>query len=125
MAETFENFKVYQSTLILTKNIFELLDNDVLRKEFELTNQLKRAVLSISNNIAEGSEYNNNAQFVSFLRYAKGSCAEVRNMLNICCEIYKIDVEPLQDNCREISVQLSKFIDYLKNTDNQRNKKIN
>lgn len=123
MAETFENFKVYQSTLILTKNIFELLDNDVLRKEFELTNQLKRAVLSISNNIAEGSEYNNNAQFVRFLRYAKGSCAEVRNMLNICCEIYKIDVETLQDNCREISVQLSKFIDYLKNTDNQRNKK--
>lgn len=123
MAETFENFKVYQLTLVLTKNIFELLDNDVLRKEFELTNQLKRAVLSISNNIAEGSEYNNNAQFVRFLRYAKGSCAEVRNMLNICSEIYKIDVKPLQDDCRKISVQLSKFIDYLKNSDNQRNKK--
>ncbi|CEN45238.1 S23 ribosomal protein (fragment) [Capnocytophaga canimorsus] len=30
------------------------------------------------------SEYNNNAQFVRFLKYAKGSCAEVRNMLNIC-----------------------------------------
>ncbi|WP_257201209.1 four helix bundle protein [Chryseobacterium sp. WG14] len=33
-----------------------------------MTNQIKRAVLSISNNIAEGSEYNNNAQFYSVFK---------------------------------------------------------
>lgn len=120
MAENFENFKVYQLTLILTKNIFELLSNEALQKEFELYNQLKRAILSISNNIAEGSEYNSNIQFVRFLKYAKGSCAEVRNMLNICEKIYQIDVEQLQKDCKEISVQLSKFIDYLKITSHKK-----
>ncbi|GIZ14263.1 four helix bundle protein [Capnocytophaga catalasegens] len=114
--------KVLESkeTLALTKKVFELLNHQYLKNEFEFSNQMKRAVLSISNNIAEGSEYNNNAQFVRFLKYAKGSCAEVRNMLNICGEIYNINTESLKEHCKEISVQLSKFIDYLKVNDNKR-----
>lgn len=120
MAQEFEQFKVYQLALILTKNIFELLNQEHLKREFELSNQMKRAVLSISNNIAEGSEYNNNRQFIRFLIYAKGSCAEVRNMLNICELIYELDTKNLQNDTRIIAMQLSKFIDYLKNNDNQR-----
>ena len=122
MAQEFESFRVYKETLALTQKVFELLNHQHLKNEFEFSNQMKRAVLSISNNIAEGSEYNNNAQFVRFLKYAKGSCAEVRNMLNICNEIYHINTENLKEHCREISVQLSKFIDYLKNNDNKRSK---
>ncbi|WP_395046941.1 four helix bundle protein [Flavobacterium sp.] len=48
---------------------------------------MKRAVVSIINNIAEGSEYNNNRQFIRFLKYSKGSCAEVRNMLILSREL--------------------------------------
>ncbi|WP_440132419.1 four helix bundle protein [Chryseobacterium tongliaoense] len=55
MAVEFEKFEVYQLTVNLTKNIFSLLNNDKFRKEFELTSQIKRAVLSISNNISEGA----------------------------------------------------------------------
>lgn len=120
MAQEFESFKVYQLTLLLTQKIFELLNHQKLKNEFELSNQMKRAVLSISNNIAEGSECNNNTQFVRFLKYAKGSCAEVRNMLNICNEIYNINTDDLKEHCREISIQLSKFIDYLKTNNNKR-----
>jgi four helix bundle protein len=48
---------------------------------------MKRAVISITNNIAEGSEYNNNKQFIRYLQYSKGSCAEVRNMLILSKEL--------------------------------------
>ena len=69
MAREFEKFEVYELTIDLTQNIYNLLNKEKFKKEFELCNQLKRAVLSISNNIAEGSEYNNNAQFIRFLKY--------------------------------------------------------
>lgn len=71
MAQEFEKFKVYQLALILTKNIFELLNQEHLKREFELSNQMKRAVLSISNNIAEGAEYNSNAQFIQISEICK------------------------------------------------------
>lgn len=55
--------------------------NQKIAKDFEFKTQIKKAALSISNNIAEGFEYNNNADFHRFLRIAKGSCGEVRNCL--------------------------------------------
>ena len=81
MTKSFEEFEVYKKSLLLTKLVFELLNNKNFEKEFGLKDQMKRAVVSITNNIAEGSEYNNNRQFIRFLKYSKGSCAEVRNML--------------------------------------------
>jgi four helix bundle protein len=117
MAVEFEKFEVYQLAINLTKNIFNLLNQDKYKKEFELTNQIKRAVLSISNNIAEGSEYNNNAQFIRFLKYSKGSCGEVRNMLHLCSILYGEETQYLINDCKLVSKQLSKFIDYLSKTD--------
>lgn len=120
MAVEFENFEVYKQAVNLTKNIFNLLNKEKFKKEFELTNQIKRAVLSITNNIAEGSEYNNNAQFIRYLKYSKGSCGEVRNMLNLCLMLYDEDTTDLINDCKIISKQLSKFIDYLSKTDNKK-----
>ncbi len=117
MAIEFEKFEVYQLAVSLTKNIFNLLNQDKYKKEFELSNQIKRAVLSISNNIAEGSEYNSNAQFIRFLKYSKGSCGEVRNMLHLCSILYDEDTQYLINDCKLVSKQLSKFIDYLSKTD--------
>jgi len=120
MAVEFENFEVYKQATNLTKNVFNLLSKEKFKKEFELTNQIKRAVLSITNNIAEGSEYNNNAQFIRYLKYSKGSCGEVRNMLNLCWMLYEEDTTDLINDCKIISKQLSKFIDYLSKTDNKK-----
>ena len=117
MAVEFEKFEVYQLAINLTKNVFNLLGQDKYKKEFELSNQIKRAVLSISNNIAEGSEYNNNAQFIRFLKYSKGSRCEVRNMLHLCSILYEEDTQDLINDCKLVSRQLSKFIDYLSKTD--------
>lgn len=117
MAVEFENFEVYQLAVNLTKNVFNLLKKDKFKKEFELSNQIKRAVLSISNNIAEGSEYNNNAQFIRYLKYSKGSCGEVRNMLHLCSVLYEEDTNELINDCKIVSRQLSKFMDYLSKTD--------
>ena len=98
--------------------VFELLNNKNFDKEYGFKDQLKRAVVSITNNIAEGSEYNNNKQFVRYLKYSKGSCAEVRNMLILSSELgfcNQIDIKNSYDVSFEISQSISNFIKFLNN----------
>jgi four helix bundle protein len=71
----------------------------------------------MSDNIAEGFEYNNNPDFIRFLNYAKGSSGEFRNKLTILNKAGKIDEETFSDlngKSMEFSSKTKKFIDYLK-----------
>jgi len=52
-------------------------------KDYSFYDQIKRAVVSISNNIAEGSERIASAEFSRFLDIAKGSAGEVRSMYRL------------------------------------------
>jgi len=116
MTLSFENFPIYKKAISFTVKIFKILENENLHKEFSLKDQLKRATLSISNNIAEGSEYGSNKQFIRFLWIAKGSCAEVRSMLFVLHSLEKIDSEifnTLNDECLEITKEIYHFIKYL------------
>lgn len=116
MTKSFEEFDVHKKTIVLTKLIFELLNSKSFEREFSFKDQIKRAVVSISNNIAEGSEYNSNKQFTRYLKISKGSCAEVRNMLILSKELDFCNQNEIQnsyDLTIEISQNLSNFIKYL------------
>lgn len=116
MTKSFEEFEVHKKGVVLTKIIFELLKLKSLEKEFGFKDQFKRAVVSIANNIAEGSEYNSNKQFVKYLKISKGSCAEVRNMLVLSKELSFCKQEEIEEGYNlsiEISQNLSSFIKYL------------
>lgn len=79
---SFEDLVVWQKAQELAAKIYLLADtNRCIVRDFTLRNQLKSAAISISDNIAEGFEYNNNADFHRFLRIAKGSCGEIRNKI--------------------------------------------
>ncbi|WP_335966189.1 four helix bundle protein [Galbibacter sp. PAP.153] len=117
ITKSFEDFEVYKKGILLATLIFELVNNKPFEKEFGFKDQIKRAVISITNNIAEGSEYNNNKQFIRYLKIAKGSCAEVRSMLILAKEL-KLTSPSKMERCYclsiEISQNLSNFIKYLK-----------
>ena len=116
MTKSFEEFQVYQKGVQWTKLIFKLLENKSFEKEYSFKDQIKRAAVSITNNIAEGSEYNNNRQFIRYLKIAKGSCAEVRSMLVLCRELGfsdEIEIKESYNLTIEISQNLSNFIKYL------------
>lgn len=116
MTKSFEEFEVYKKGIQLAKLIFKLLDNKSFEKEFGFQNQIKRAVISITNNIAEGSEYNSNKQLIKYLKISKGSCAEVRSMLILSRELGFCDQNQIEEGYSlsiEISQNLSNFIKYL------------
>jgi four helix bundle protein len=116
MTKSFEEFEVYQKGILLAKMVFKLLDNKAFKREYGFKDQIKRAVISITNNIAEGSEYNNNRQLIRYLKISKGSCAEVRSILILARELgfcSQTEIEESYKTSIEISQNLSNFIKYL------------
>ena len=114
--KSFEDLKVYQDSLDFLVEIYKLLQKEKIKTEFVLANQLKRATLSISNNIAEGFERETDKELVRFLYISKGSAGEVRNIINVLKRINYIDEKEFQEfreKILSISKQLSNFIKYI------------
>lgn len=82
-------------------------------RDFSFRDQIQRASVSIMNNIAEGFERGGNKEFRNFLFISKGSCAEVRSMLNLALElkyVNEIEFKKAYNLTVEISKMLSGFI---------------
>ncbi len=78
---------------------------------------MRRAVISISSNIAEGFERGHIKEFVQFLYIAKGSLGELRSQIIIASELNYIKSEECKkfnEKCTDLSRQISGFIKYLK-----------
>ena len=116
-AASFEDLKVWQETREFVKTIYELTSSDNFRKDYGLKDQIQRAAVSIMNNIAEGFERNNNKEFITFLKYSKGSAGEVRSMLYVALDLNYISIVSFNENYEkaiDIIKQLSNFIKYLR-----------
>jgi four helix bundle protein len=76
----FEDLVVWQKAVDLTVDIYASLEKV---NDFGFKNQIQRASLSISNNLAEGFERGSDRDFKRFLFIAQGSCSEVKSMLHV------------------------------------------
>lgn len=76
MGFRFQTLDVYQLTLKISGDIFILLNYLQKEREYVISDQLVRAFLSISNNIAEGSGSNSDKEFANFLNIARRSVFE-------------------------------------------------
>ena len=97
---------MWQKACEVSVGIYQLLRHC---KDYGLKDQMQRSVVSIASNIAEGSERGSHAEFRQFLRYAKGSAAELRTQLFIASKIAIISLEDYQrlsDQLLEISKML-------------------
>lgn len=108
----FEDLPVWKLSLVATKKIYDISAKERFSKDFWLRDQIRRSVVSISSNIVEWYEKNNNNEFVRFLRIAKWSCGEARNQLYISLTIDYINQEEF-DAINEILLSLSKQISWL------------
>ena len=79
--ERFEDLPVWQAAIELAKRIYDLTRDKFFSQPGDLRSQLRRASLSVSNNIAEGFERGTTAELLAFLYIARGSCGETRSML--------------------------------------------
>jgi four helix bundle protein len=109
----FQKLRVWQMAKELAVKIYKLTNTPKLTKDFGFKDQIQRSAISIPSNIAEGDELDTDKQSVRFFYIAKASSAELLTQLIIGSEIGyidKVEAEQLIDDCRIISVMLTKLI---------------
>lgn len=106
----FENLDVWKKAAGLCADIYKELKD---LRDFSFRDQITRASLSISSNIAEGFERESLKECINFLSYAKGSCGEVRSQVYIAMKIDYINKRTGKEwilRAGEISAMLSGLI---------------
>src|SRR5438093_10095193 len=96
--ERFEDLPVWQKAADLYEATEELLENESLQASRGFRDQLDRAALSVSNNIAEGFERGTTNELLAFIYIARGSAGETRSKL-----CFMSDRPKLKDFKSEIS----------------------
>ena len=107
--KSFEEIEAWKRGCRLAVDVYRLTSQSNFEKEWSLKDQLRRSVISISSNIAEGFERDSAAEFKKFCNIAKGSCGELRTQLYITQAVGLIDrseIETLVNECKEISSML-------------------
>jgi four helix bundle protein len=84
--KTFEEIKAWQAGRALTQAVYRMTSTGRFERDFALRDQIRRAAISITSNIAEGFERDRRTEFAQFLRYAKGSAGEVRSQLYVALD---------------------------------------
>ena|SRR5579863_3943054 len=83
MPESFKNLIVWQRAIELTVEIYTFTSSFPDSERFGLTNQLRRAAVSIPSNIAEGYGRASRGEYIQFLGHARGSSYEIETQLTI------------------------------------------
>jgi four helix bundle protein len=120
--ERFEDLPVWKAAIDLARRVFLLVDDGSFRFKGDLRDQLQRAAVSISNNIAEGFERGTTQELLTFLYYARGSAGEVRSMLILLERLpyfvhLKSQISDLKALAESISRQIRGWADALQNSD--------
>lgn len=83
----YKNLIVWQKSIILVKGVYKLTQNFPSEEKFGLVSQMRRAVVSIPSNIAEGQARRTTGDYVRFVSTAEGSLAELETQLIISIEL--------------------------------------
>ena len=118
---TFEELPVWKAAIQFALRVFEFTNKADFRGLGDTKNQLERAALSISNNIAEGFERGTTKDVINFLYFARGSAGESRSILRLCESVprfsnFKFEISNLINQATGISKQLHGWIDSLKDS---------
>ncbi len=118
----FEDLPVWQHAADLAVKVYEFTEAEPLQRHYGLRDQLERATLSISNNVAEGFERGTTNELLAFLYIARGSAGEIRSMFRVmerwnAFANFKSQISDLRTRSERISKQLYGWIESLKNSD--------
>lgn len=118
----FEDLPVWQDAIDLAVRIFALTAKPVFRLYPGVRDQVERASVSVSNNIAEGFERGTTQELLTFLYISRGSCGETRSVLCLCERLpgfvnLKSEISDLRSKAEKISRQLRGWCSSLQNSD--------
>jgi len=120
--ERFEDLPAWKAAIDLSVKIYAMTEKPPFRRKYSLRDQIERAALSISNNIAEGFERGTTQELLTFLYISRGSAGEVRSILCFTERLpvfkdFKSEISNLKLEAEGISRQLRAWADSLQNSE--------
>ncbi len=115
----FEDLQVWHTARELVRGVYRACEKQNLRRDHVLVDQMKRAVVSIGSNIAEGFERGTRRQHLEFCYIAKGSAGELRSQIIHAHDVGLLDAvayEWLLNTAEQCSRQLQGYIRHLRSS---------
>jgi four helix bundle protein len=116
----YKNLIVWQKAMDLTAAVYKLVRKLPKEELYALSDQMRRAAVSIPSNIAEGRDRNTDREFVQFLTFSRGSKSELETQLLICVKVgylNETEISEAMDLSTEVGKMLNSLINKLKPTD--------
>lgn len=118
----FEELPVWKDAIELAVQVYHLTGRPGFKDQYSLKDQIERAAVSVSNNVAEGFERGTTNELLTFLYIARGSSGEVRSMLCLieCLPGFtdlRSEISDLKSKAESVSRQLRAWADSLQNSD--------
>ena len=114
--KTHKDLDVWKMAISFAGDIYQHTEKYPKYEIFGITSQMRRAVVSISANIAEGAARKSKKEFTHFLYVALGSASELDTLIEICRKIKlsnDLNLDKLQENLTIISKMLNGLINSL------------
>ncbi len=107
--QRFEDLEAWQIARELANQIYKITKQESVCRDFGFVDQIRRAAISIMNNIAEGFERGSNKDFVRFLFIARGSAGEVRSLLYLGLDQGYLTNSEFSE-CRDLCIRSGQII---------------
>jgi len=110
----YKELSVWQKANDLAFWIYKISNEGALSEDFKLKDQLRRLVLIIPSNLAEGVERGTDKESIRFFHFAKGSLTELRTQLQIAYEVRQIDkgfFERIDVECAQLGKMIGALIE--------------
>ena len=96
MGKSYKELIVWQKAMEVAKNVYVLVKKLPKEETYALSDQMRRAAVSIPSNIAEGQGRASSREFSQFLSIARGSALELETQLQLCVMIQYLNQEEIQ-----------------------------
>ena len=111
---SFRDLRVWQAGMDLVEKIYRFTQTFPTQETYGLTNQLRRAAVSIPSNIAEGHSREHTKEYLNFLSVTQGSLAELQTQIEIATRLGYL-APSIAAELSDDSVSLSKQLYALRN----------
>lgn len=113
MKYSYENLKAWQVSINLAKIVYDLTKLFPKEEKFGITTQMRKAAVSISSNIAEGSARESTKEYIKFIRISLGSLSELESQLILSEKLGYINA-PQLENVKLLTKNVGELIGGLK-----------
>jgi four helix bundle protein len=109
MGASYKDLVVWQRSVELSVSTYKLTASFPHSEQFGLTNQLRRAYVSVASNIAEGYGRSTKGEYLLFLGHARGSIFEVQTQLTIAGAL-DFGAAKTRSHCESLSEEVSRML---------------